>query len=260
MNIPTLEQLKVDDKLLFDFVEFFFGIKLYSYQMRLIKKCLTEKRICGLFPRQSGKSQAIAVYVLLVSILGKEDIIIAAPTADQASLLYLKVVEMIEKNPDIRVLITRSVEEKTDFTTGSTIRNITVGPTGVTKRGHTCSILIEEEAQSIKDSINNTVLMPMLASKKDKGQTIKIGTSNVRNHFYNSCYKDTKYSLIEVGWEEVVKEGQYSLDFIEEQRLNLSDAEFQAEYCSKFIDDINAYFSIELIDSCAIEYDLIEIL
>jgi len=256
----TLEQLKSDGELLNDFVSFFFGFDLYKYQTRFLLACLNHTRIAGLWCRQSGKSQTVAIFCVLVAMFDKKDIIIAAPTDTQARLIYAKVTELIEQNTDLKVLVVSSIQEETKFKTGSTVKMITVGPFGTTKRGHTCDILIEEESQDIKDEIHNSVLMPFLASKKSEGKVIKIGTAKKRGHFCVSCFEDKNFELFKVKWEEVVEAGQYSIDFIEEQRLTLTDFEFDAEYCSKFIDDVNAYFPIDLIESCMLEYNCIRIL
>lgn len=256
----TLDQLKNDDGLLKDFISFFFGFELYPYQFRFLIACLNNTRVAGLWSRQSGKSQTVAIFCLLIAIFDKKAIIIAAPTDTQARLIYGKVTDLISNNEELKTLIVSSIQEETKFKTGSTIKMITVGPFGITKRGHTCNILIEEESQDIKDSIHNSVLMPFLASKKSEGQVVKIGTAKKRGHFSKSCFEDKNFKLFKVKWEEVVEVGQYSLDFIEEQKLNLTDFEFKAEYCCEFIDDINAYFPIELIDNCMIDYQLIKIL
>lgn len=256
----TLEQLKNDDDLLKDFISFFFGFDLYPYQFKFLKACLCNKRIAALWCRQSGKSQTVAIYCLLVAIFDTKRIIIAAPTEKQAKLIYEKVTELIMQNEELKIMVIRSIQEETKFKTGSSIKMLTVGATGDTKRGDTCDILIEEEAQDIKDNIHGQVLMAYLASKKKDGQAIKIGTAKKRNHFSKSCFDDKNFKLFKVRWEEVVEVGQYDLEFIEEQKLNLTDYEFKAEYESEFIDDVNAYFPIDLIESCMIDYPLIRIL
>jgi len=256
----TLDQLKNDDELLKDFISFFFGFDLYPYQFRFLKSCLNNTRIAALWCRQSGKSQTVAIYCLLIAIFDKKKIIIAAPTETQAKLIYEKVTELIMQNEELKVMIDRSIQEETKFKTGSSIKMLTVGPTGSTKRGHDADILVVEESQDIKDNIFSQVLMPFLASRKDEGQVVKIGTAKKRGHFSKSCFDDKKYILFKVRWKEVVDVGQYSLDFIEEQKLNLTDYEFKAEYESEFIDDVNAYFPIDLIESCMIDYNLIRLL
>jgi len=262
MNLTSLklEELVDNKSLLYDFVEFFFGFRLYNYQLRFINECLKYNRVNGLWARQSGKSQAVAVFIIIISMLSKKDILIAAPTDAQAKLLYDKVIELAYSRPELRSFVKRSIKEKTDFITGSTVVMITVGDTGSTKRGYTCDILIEEEAQSIKDTIHNTVLMPFIASKKDEGKVIKIGTPSKRNHFYESCYNSSDYQTVVVKWEEVVKAGQYSLSFIEEQKKSIPEIEFNAEYCAMFIDDVNAYFPIKLLESCMLDYKTIDII
>lgn len=213
----------------------------------------------NLLVHNSGKSQTVAIFCLLIAIFTNKKIMIAAPTDVQAKLIYEKITDLINQNEELKCLVISSIREETKFITGSSIRNITVGPTGTTKRGFTTDILIEEEAQDIKDTIHNSVLMPFLISKKMAGQVIKIGTSKTRNHFYKSCFEDKNFELIKIRWEEAVKAGQYSKESVEEAKLNMTDIEFKAEYCSEFVDDINAYFSIQLIESCMLDYQLLDI-
>lgn len=249
-----IESLK-NEKLLDAFTNFWFGFNLYPYQKRFISACLTSNRVAGIWCRQSGKSQTVAIYTLSVSLLQPTVTLIIAPTQSQSRELYNKIRDLAQDKEAIKTQIIKSTETELRFVNGSRIISLPSGPTGATIRGYTADIVILEEAQGLKDSIVNTVITPMLASKKEKGQLIKIGTGWIKNHFYSSC-NDAKYKVVKVNWKECVEVGQYSQEFIDEQKANLMDVEFQTEYGADFITDINSFFPSELVDKCCDTYEL----
>ena len=255
------EKIKdADIELIMDFASFWFKFKPYSYQKRFLEACLGHPRVVGRWPRQSGKSQTVAVYVLFKALTGKNQILIVAPTQSQSKELYEKIRQMAQDNPMIRDTITKDSETEMKFENGSRIISLPCGPFGQTIKGYTADIVILEESGILKDMIVNTVIIPMIASKGIHGQIIKIGTPWTKNHFYDSCFNDKDYSVIKVAWPEVVEAGQYSLKFIEEQKKKLLDIEFRTEYEVEFLSDLGMFFSGELIDESQMDYHLIKII
>lgn len=239
-----------------EFSEFWFGFKPYNYQRKFLDACLMYNRVVGIFSRQSGKSQSVAIYTLFKALFNPIQIIIVAPTQSQSSELYNKIRNMAESNEVIKSNIIKSTETEMKFKNGARIISLPCGPEGKTIRGYTADILIVEEAGIMKDSIVNMVLLPMIASKGVKGQIIKIGTPLIKNHFYNSCFNDTKYKVIKVTWRDCVKEGHYSQEFIEDMKRNILDIEFKTEFESEFIEDLNSFFTSELVNNCIGEFEL----
>ncbi|MCK5625141.1 terminase family protein [Candidatus Pacearchaeota archaeon] len=256
----TIEELKNDEDLLFDTVDFLFNYKLYFYQTKFLMKCLNYRKIVGKWSRQSGKSQAVAIYILLMAILEKTTIIIAAPIQDQSNLMYSKIRELISENPDIQALLKKDTQSELIFNNRSVILSITCAHGGRTKRGHTCDILIIEEAGDMEDEVVGSVLIPYLASKGDKGQVIKIGTPLRRNHFYRSCYEDTNYEVINVTWRDAVKVGQYTQKFIDDEKAELTDVQFRCEYESEFVADAMGFFPPHILEKSELNYNLFEVL
>ena len=253
----TLEQLKEDKALLFDTVDFLFGFKLRFYQLTFLTICLKYNRISGKWCRQAGKSQCIAFYIVLVSMLAKKATIIASPTQTQSDELFLKIKNLVNDTQEITALIKKETQTELIWVSGSRIISLPCGPEGRTLRGHTCDILIIEEAGLMKDIIINTVLVPMLASKGDKGQIIKIGTPLTRNHFFRSCFEDKNYHVVNVTWHDCVKAGQYTQAFVDEQMAELTDIEFKTEYLGEFIDTAMMFFPMTLLDKCMRVYTLL---
>jgi hypothetical protein len=255
----TIEDIKTDKHLLQEFIEFFFEFKPYKYQLRFLHKCFEKNRIAAKWPRQSGKSQTVSVYVAIRILLEPLSILITSPTQTQSDELYLKVRTLIENNETFKQQLTKITETEMRFKNGGRIKSLPSGPDGKSIRGHTADIVIIEEAGIMKDTIVNTIIVPMLASKKDKGQIIKIGTPLTKNHFYKSCFIDPNYEVISISWKEVVEAGQYSINFINEQKENLLDIEFQTEYEALFISDEYAFFPSELIEGCSYTYTLLSV-
>ena len=92
----TLERLKNDKKLTYDVVDFFFGFKLHFYQLIFLMICLKYNRVTGKWCRQAGKSQTIAIYIVLVSMFEKKMSIIVSPTQNQSDELFLKIKTLID--------------------------------------------------------------------------------------------------------------------------------------------------------------------
>ena len=251
-----MEQIEWNINLLKGFFDFYFNFYPYSYQTRFLESCLNKTRIAGKWPRQSGKSTTVGAYALFRVLTGKITIVIVAPTQSQSGELYEKIRNLAASNPLINKQIVKDTVTELKFENGSRIISLPSGHDGKTIRGYTADIAIIEEAGQMADQIVNTVIIPMIASKGIKGQVIKIGTPWLRNHFYRSCFEDKSYDVISINWKEVVEEGQYDMNFINEQKMQLTDIEFRTEYEAEFIDEVSSYFPLSLLEKCKINYDL----
>lgn len=257
VEIPTLDDFRKDEKLFFDFLEYFFGFKPRKYQKIFLLACLHNKRISGKWCRQSGKSFCLAHYDLFRCIIAKTTIIITAPTLTHSTELYMKIRTLVEGNELLKNKIVKLTATEMLFDNGSRIKALPTGTEGKSIRGFTADVVNLEEAGLVKDEIVNSVITPLIASKKDEGQIIKIGTPLTKNHFYRSCFLDETYKVINVRWEDCVKENQYTLDFIKEQKKNLTDIEFRTEYDADFIEEIASFFPSKLIDSCCEDFNFV---
>lgn len=251
-----MKRIDWDIDLLCGFFNFYFKFNPHSYQKRFLKKCLNSTRVVGKWPRQSGKSTTVAAYALFKALTSKINIIIVAPTQSQSGELYIKIRDLASSNPLLFKQVIKDTVTELKFANGSRIISLPSGPDGQTIKGYTADIAIIEEAGIMKDLIVNTVIIPMIASKGVNGQVIKIGTPWLRNHFYRSCYEDKGYEVISINWKEVVEQGQYDMNFINEQKMQLTDTEFRTEYESEFIDEISSYFPLSLLDKCKLNYKL----
>jgi len=255
---PTLEDFRKDETLFFDFLEYFFKYKPRNYQKKFLLACLKNKRIAGKWCRQSGKSYSLAHYDLFRCVIAPTTIIITAPTLTHSTELYMKIRALVEGNELIKNEIEKLTATEMIFKNGSRIKALPTGTEGKSIRGFTADVVNLEEAGLVKDEIVNSVITPLIASKKDEGQIIKIGTPLTKNHFYRSCFLDDTYTVINVRWEDCVKENQYTIDFINEQKKNLTDIEFRTEYDAEFIEEMASFFPSKLIDSCMEDFNFIK--
>ncbi len=257
-SISNQENKEEDSELIIKFLIRYFDFIPHAYQGEFLTTCAHYKRVVGIWCRQSGKSTCVALYALYKCLTEKNfSIMVVAPTQEQSSEMYSKLRRIAETSDYIRPLIKSSSQTELIFQNDSRIKALPCGPEGVTIRGYTADIVIIEESGYIKDSIVNEVILPMIASDQSFGQVIKIGTPKGKNHFWESCYgKETNYKLFHNDWKVVVGAGQIKQSFIDEQRINLTEMEFQTEYEAKFIEDADSYFKQSLIDSCVEEYEM----
>ena len=233
-----------------------FNITLYDFQQNFLFDCIHNKRIVGVFCRQTGKSMTIAMLAVIEAIRNPgSHIVIVAPTDRQAGELFKKIADFVKDSPvgsEVSSVTMRQMVIK-----NSRISAFPCGDNGDTIRGMTANVLIMEEAAYIKDSIVNQVLMPMVAATQ--GKVIKISTPFSMNHFYNSFQSDTSYKAHHYTWEDAIRVGHFTDKFIEEQKLQLGEhsIEFRTEYGAEFIPDEDAFFPWELIDKCVAEYEML---
>ena len=250
---------KIDEHEIIDFCEFWFDFKPHEYQKKFLLACVKNKRIAALWFRQGGKSTCVSMFVAYWALTHpKHQIIIVSPTQRQSSELFSKIRNLLESNDITREFLKQSTATQIMMKNGSRIVSLPVGHDGGTIRGFTGDILIEEEAQGIKDEVDASVLSPIIASKQN-AKRIKIGTPKLKNHFYRSCYgKNSPYELIHVPYTEGIKAGQITQSFIDEERENFTSTQFTNEYLAQFIDDSDSFFPSVLIESCLDVYPMIE--
>ena len=215
-------------------------IIFHDYQINFLIDCIRDKRIVGVFARQTGKTTCMGLYALWYAFHHpKENILIIAPTDRQASELFGRMKLCAENKLQTKIGTLREIR----LDNGSLIRALPTGDFGNTIRGQTAHVLILEESGNIKDSIINAVIMPMIAATD--GQVIQIGTPQGRNHFYNAT-QDKNYKFHHYAWDVCP---HYKEHFVEEQKNELTEGQFAAEYLAEFRADSNCFFPDALINN-----------
>jgi|ETNvirnome_2_300_1030623.scaffolds.fasta_scaffold00052_50 hypothetical protein len=238
-------------------IKIMFNIELYDFQDKFLKDCLMKNRVIGSFCRQTGKSLTISILAICEALKNPGGhIVIVGPTDRQAGELFNKILAHV-KNAPIGSEIATSTQRQLIMRNNCRISALPVGDSGDTIRGMTANVLIMEEAAFIKDTIVNQVLTPMVAATQ--GKIIKISTPFAMNHFYNSFQSDDNYISHRYTWEDALRVGHFSVEFIEEQKKQLGEnsIEFRTEYNAEFIPDEDSYFPWQLIDKCISDYEML---
>lgn len=235
----------------------FFDYKIKEYQLNFALDCLGEFghhpsiRVCGVFCRQSGKSETVSkVAIIYARLLKRGDVLVFAPTDRQTGLIAAKITSSLGKMKDMFLTdfhIVRQTQREFEFSNGIKIICDSVGDKGETIRGYTAGVVILEEAGSIKDSIVQEVIMPMAATTN--APIVKIGTPRGKNHFFESSI-DPNYKVHLYDYKHPIKEGLITQTFIDEQKRTIMEMKFRTEYGAEFIEDMDAFFGYDLIEKC----------
>jgi hypothetical protein len=225
-----------------------YNFKAKDYQLDFALDCIYKQRVIGVFCRQSGKSETISKVASYLAEDPKQTILIFAPTDRQSGLIADKIRNTIHSIPyGCGFKLIRETQREFYFNNGSKIICETVGDKGETVRGYTASVIILEEAGTIKDQIIHSVILPMGLTTNAK--IIKIGTPRGKNHFFESSI-DKNYAVHQYDYTYAVQEKLMTIEYIEEMKNNTTDIVFKTEYCAQFIEDQDAFFGYELIENC----------
>ena len=223
-----------------------------EYQIDFVYDCINHGKVVAVFARQSGKSEATSkLAIMFARRISSAPILIFAPTDRQAGLIAQKIQNSIGKMPYLTHFhVIRQTQREFYFNTGASIICMTTGDTGQTILGHTAGAIIEEEAGSIKDTIHQSVIMPMGATTNPP--IVKIGTPKGKNHFYESSISPN-FKLHQVDYTKALAAGIHTQAYVDEIRSTVTSDVWTTEMLAQFIEDMDAYFSYDLIESCVVD-------
>ena len=159
------------------FSEVFLDHKLFPYNKKYVN--CQDRFIVYRSGRQVGKTMSTAVKtihfaffapLLLDTIKHECIILIAAPTQNQASIMFGRIRDLIMKNELLRGYVTRDTQTEItlkflDNTGKTTIITRATGETGITLRGYSPHVIIADECSFIKTDILRAFLPSGLATK-----------------------------------------------------------------------------------------------
>ena len=209
--------------------------------------------------RQTGKSSIIAIKAaeFVVSNRNKH-VLIVSVTEDQAIELLQKVVLYIENKYKayIKKPYTKNVlKNKLVLNNGSIVRTKAVGMSGTGARGFTIDMLIADEAAFMPEDVWPAVT-PMLSTTG--GDIILLSTPHGKKGYFWQSYSMSELGFkvwhinsvenaqtrpISETWPEWRKTAQ--INFIENEKLRMTEKEFGQEYLGQFVDDLSQWFDDE---------------
>ena len=210
-----------------------------NYQEEIIRKVYLKehRRLIVIAATQSGKSEAIAIGLILSAVFNPgEEIVSVSATFEQAGIIFNYVRRHLGDHKLLTNEVSRMTQDLIEFNNGSKIKILSAGGSskGEQLLGHTATTLVIDESGSIEDEIYKTKILRMLGAEKGRKKIlIEVGTPHIKNHFYDSWISNLYYK-IKVNWEMAVSEGRLDRVFVEEQKITMTALEFSMWYEADF--------------------------
>ncbi len=206
---------------------------------------------CG---RRWGKTDACAAEVIR-SLTTKPDgkHLLIAPTLDQATILFDRVVELLDSLKEIwpfgsqipEMSIRRTPYPKLRF--GDHQLSARSGHVGRSLRGNEANHIVIDEAAFVPEELITEIAMPMLATTK--GTLTMISTPRGMNHFWR-FFRMGQEGRNRV-WSRTAHSAEspfVSKSFLETQRDLISERAYRIEYEAEFCDSEGRVFRTETIE------------
>lgn len=205
----------------------------------------TKRRHLILVSRQGGKSTTVGAKCAHGMIYSPGLYLIICPSLRQSKLFFKKV-SSVYRNLKNVPRITRSTETEMELENGSQLVALP-GDDDANIRGYSAPrLIVVDEASRVIDKVY-AALRPMLAASST-GQFIALTTPYGRRGWFFEAYETggdawerTKVTAFECA--------HYAPGHLDDERDQMSDWRFRAEYLCEFVDDNEAFFSSELIDA-----------
>src|SRR3990167_3333368 len=192
-------------------------------------------------------------------------IIICSLTEDQAKLIIVMILDYLERNHKHLIAKGKNkpIQNKVILKNKSMCIARPVGNTGDAVRGFTGDILILDEVSRFQEMILNASKPVLLTTA---GKIWMCSTPfGKKGYFYESFLnKFGRFKVWHKSCEEVIFDRKISLswtqekrdqalEFLEEEKKDMSELAYGQEYLGLFLDDIRQFFSDELIERACVK-------
>ena len=241
-------------------------ITLDEWQKDFLETSGNKILCCG---RQVGKSVIAAMDAGNFALKHpKKQILMIAPTERQAYELFDKTLGYISNKAfsKIKKGKDRPTKHKINLTNGSTIWCLPTGLAGTGIRGRTINRLYVDEAARVPEEVW-TAITPMLLTTA--GDLILLSTPFGRQGYFYKIWNNPDNSFkkfhttsqevmdarpISETWSKIQKDR--AIEYLEQERTEMSALEFGQEYEAAFIDELRQFFPNSLIEeTCTLEND-----
>lgn len=250
------------------FSEIFLNHKLFDYNVKYVD--CQDRFIVYRSGRQVGKTMSTAVKIvhyalfapLLSDIINRECVIvIAAPTQNQASIMFNKIRDLVANNEFLKTYVVRNTQTELwlNFLDNSGMTKIytrATGETGTSLRGYSPDVIVADECSFIKTDILRAFLPSGMARKARVWLTSTPFSKS--GYFYEACL-NSKPANPQGMWTEFhVKSTDNPLVkadpvFVEEIK-RLTRDEYVQEVDGEFLDIGNALIPRILITESIVDY------
>ncbi len=247
----------------------------YSYQVPVMVDIVERSLklqggvITALMPRQSGKSEAIAMacfYLLMLSAMGGTPVPmkvgVVAPSEPQALLLTRKIREKIKRiEPQLRaygILPNKDLESWMEWPNGTLLKALSGSKTAQVV-GESFTLMVLDESQDIEDEVKQNRLDPMGAHYN--AVRVYIGTPGFTPNFFYRALQDPDASHHIVRMEQAMAENPHYVRYVDAQRRELGEdsAAFRRQYLLEWLFNIGqpiTYRDMEAMQRIGLERTL----
>ena len=212
--------------------------------------------------RQVGKTLTFAEKAARRMLEKQTGIIVVSLTEDQAQLIIIMTLTALENISKASICKGKKkpTKNKIQLKNGSQILARPVGNTGDAVRGFTSDVLIVDEASRMPEMMW-TAAKPTLATTA--GQIWICSTPFGKQGYFYECWlnKNKRFKVWHVNTYDVYKEREIgedwsiqkrkgALEFIEQEKKDMSPLVYAQEYMGQFVDDLRQFFSDKLIEKC----------
>lgn len=193
--------------------------------------------------RQSGKTTVSAALALEEALQGPDRLVLILAPARRQSKEFLRSARTLYRDAGCEVGIDKQSELRLRFENESRIIALP-GKEGTT-RGYTPSLIVADEAARVPDSVY-VAIRPSIGVSG--GRFVALSTpAGQRGWFY------TAFTSPEQEWEKVTVDGhdcpRLSEEFLQQERREMSEWEFQSEYMCSFQDTEDQLFRTKDIEA-----------
>lgn len=248
LQAPEILQKIIQEKDVHSLSQAFFQAQPTRGQQEIIQSILfpQKNRICITAFTRYGKTWSLALASALFLLLNEDVSINAiAPVQRQTKKYREYLVEFILSSPvlledldvhaDTIARIRKEVSQtRMTFQDGSEVRFLTAGGSNLAQSlmGHGANLVIVDESADISDEIFRKRITRMLGDSQDS-VLVEIGNPWRKNHFHDH-YTNEQYKSIRISYEQGLREQRINKEFVEQQRRELTDTEFQVLYEAVF--------------------------
>jgi len=197
--------------------------------------------------RQAGKSTCSAAMAVHQAIFFSGSLVlVVSPTLRQSGELQRKAMKFYELVDPHHLGLIEDAKLSIQLSNGSRI--IALPGQEDNLRGYSApALIIEDEASRVSDDLY-TAIRPMLAT--NRGRLILLSTPNGKiGHFHKIWMEGgVEWLKIKVTADQIPR---ISPEFLQNERLNMTDSMFQQEYFGEFQEAEGAVFSSDLFRSLA---------
>lgn len=225
------------------------SVELQAYQLEMVDKMLKHKRFVAVCGRQVGKDFTASCFVLWQSICNSNSKILLVSASQRASdLLYNRILNFIANSNELFDSVEKSNSETCKFRNNSEIWSL---PATGQIRGQTeVTHILVNEAFEVPDETFSAI-EPMLAIRN--GSLYLFSTPRGCQGKLWEAFNSPFYGKMHL---PSTANKYLSAEFIETARQTMPASEFDMEINAYFNQNVDNFFSTELIDQVTYDYSL----